>query len=106
MLRALKRIRILTYADSASDDVAQLVEEHLFSTLNRIEVFCEEAGLEWFLTYEGSKGQKAKAGNVQYAKKRKMVWDFIASGTTASTIIDYFDEMEDVNLITYLIEVF
>lgn len=106
MLRILKHVRIVAYADSESDNVARLIEEHLFSTLNKIEEFCENSGIEWFLVYEGSKGQKAKAGDIQYSKKRKMAWDFTASGTTASTIIEYFDDAEDINLTTYLIDVF
>ena len=106
MLRVLKRVRILAYAMSESDDVAQLIEGHLFATLNKIENICENSETEWFLVYEGSKGQKAKAGNIQYAKKRKMMWDFVASGTTVSAIIEYFDDVEDINLATYLIEVY
>ena len=106
MLRTLKRIRILAYADLESDNVTRLLETHLFATLNTIEESCEISGSEWFLVYEGSKVQKAKSGDVQYAKKRKMMWDFVASGTTASTIIEYFDDAEDINLATYLIDVF
>lgn len=103
MLRAGYYFTITCFCQN-KEDVIDMVEETLSSTLNAIHALCEERGEEWSIECNQKSKFTSKDKNSSF-RNAKMQWEFIASEDTIATIVDNFDSMDKDNLFGFFFSV-
>ena len=75
-----------------------MAEDSLFSTLNYIQEDCLKENKEWLLMLIDKKEQKLE--KIQTAM---VCWFFVSSEETYKTIVEKFDQCEELNLAMFYI---
>ena len=102
MLRRMVAFDIIAYCEN-NDEIVNMVTENLLETLERIKTVCGSAGNEFELQYEAR--QRLKPSKTANTTETKLMWSFVATENTLRSIENCFDDAEELNLVTYYLDI-